>query len=258
VPVLVLDTELIDKEFTTRQLSHISYYFDNNVGVPMGITEKDIINGTFVIDAVKLERLNRAKEIQKNIPFFHVCVGSSGPMTIRNIMLQFYYQMKSYVPQDRQDAGIPACFFIFDWLKPSSYLQEGAARGRTQEHQVIGDVTEMLKSTARDLSVPLLAMTQTGRSDKADAKESDIRGMQTEIAQFDRVVQYCDAFMWLQTLSDSAVKKIGKGNGDKVIRFPYVRGGPGSISGIIFHYYGHYLTFRENDFHRNLARNDED
>lgn len=144
-PILYIDTEMDTEEDVRPRLWAIL----------SGVDEEDIITGMYITEPWKVERVEKAKEVLKNIPFYHVYMPNYSPAQV--VSLARKYHVKH---------NIQAIFF--DYIKLPQDNNTGL-----QEYQLLGQILGRLKDVAGELKIPLLTAAQMNRSGIHIEKDED-------------------------------------------------------------------------------------
>jgi len=166
MPVLILDTEMSTREQQFRILASLS-----------GITERDIKNGTYVEDPLKVEAVNGAVKILESGLILHKYYPDFTPEGVASLTRKYHHQF-----------GV-GCL-IFDYIKlPDADLQ---MIGNVKEHQALGYLCVALKNLAGQLQIPVITAAQIGRM---GANKSHVTA--ADFADSDRILRYANTLLGL-------------------------------------------------------------
>ncbi len=135
-PILYLDTEMDTAEDVRPRIWAII----------SGVDEDDITTGMYLSDPFKKNRVEIAKEVLKNTPFYHAYIPNYNAS-----------QVVSLVRKHHIKNGIKAVFF--DYIKMPQQYDSGL-----KEYQLLGQILGKLKDLAGELKIPLITAAQMNRS----------------------------------------------------------------------------------------------
>ena len=254
LPVLFIDTEQTEDEYRVNYLANLSYFYDTKKKQHLGISTRDISNGSFATDEYLAKAIDVAKKKINTNQLFHYYMGEPSIDAVKSVVSRFCHYAEEVVSKEDILLHRASCVIFYDWMKTSASMQAGAPRTRNQEFQVMGDFADALSIIAKKHRVPVIAFAQNNREDKKDIKESEADSYKSEIVQFDRVAHYCHAFMWLADMQEKTQDRIGKQNGNKLMRVTLNRHGATNTFGICYYMLGNFAHFKETQTLKQLLK----
>ena len=189
IPVLMLDTEMSKEDHLNRILAGLS-----------GMEINYIATGKFAHSAIDTEKLERASEKLKNIPYEYISIaGKSFEETI-SIMRRWIAQTVGFDENGRTND----CMIIYDYLK---LMTSDSISSSLQEFQVLGFQITSLHNFCVQYDCPCLSFVQLNR-DGITKESTDV------VSGSDRLIWLCTSFSIFKSKSEEEVARHGSGLAD--------------------------------------------
>ena len=214
VPVLMLDTEMSDKEQEMRLLSHLS-----------AVPERFILSGEFTQNPEARERVQTALDLIENGVFYHKYYPG---YTVEGL--------KSIVRKYHALHGIGT--FFFDYIKTPETMSSNLMK----EYQLLGNITQGLKDLAGMLKIPVVAGAQMKRGDSGTPKSLYNKD---DFADSDRILRYANSGLALAMKSQKEYEEEGKQCGTHRLQILAARGGGETYHGVDLDCHFPTLTIRQ-------------
>jgi|TARA_B100000085_G_scaffold281397_1_gene307887 replicative DNA helicase len=206
IPVLVLDTEMSKKDHWNRMLACLS-----------GVETKRISTGKFTENEIEKEKVTKAAEELKTIPYHYINISGQPFENILGIMRKWIYQHVGF----DENGETNDCAIIYDYLK---LMDSSAISSNVAEFQVLGFQITKLHNFMVKYDVPCLAFVQLNR-DGITKETTDV------ISGSDRLVWLCTSFSIFKRKSDEEMAEDNIRNGDRKIVTVETRHGEGMQDG---------------------------
>ncbi len=214
IPVLMVDTEMSDKEQEMRLLSHLS-----------AVPERIILNGSFAKNPEARERVETALDrIESGVLHHKYYPG----YTVEGL--------KSIVRKYHALHGIGA--FFFDYIKTPETMSSNLMK----EYQLLGNITQGLKDLAGALKIPVVAGAQMKRGDSGTPKSLYNKD---DFADSDRILRYANSGLALAMKSQKEYEEEGKQCGTHRLQILAARGGGETFHGVDLECHFPTLTIRQ-------------
>jgi replicative DNA helicase len=195
IPVLYLDTEMSIEDQLNRVLASIS-----------GVEINKIATGKFGNNFASKEKVEKAAQYLKNIPYHYISIAGQPFENILNIMKRWIYQHVGFDETGRTKD----CLIIYDYLK---LMSSSGINASMQEYQVLGFQITQLHNFCVKYDVPCLSFVQLNR--------------ENEVAQSDRLIWLCTSFTKFEKKSDEEIADDGDQNGNRKLDVQMSRHGSG-------------------------------
>jgi len=169
IPVLMLDTEMSKEDHLNRMLASIS-----------GVSINRIATGKFTESKIESEKVIKAAQKLKDIPYHYISIAGQSFENILSIMRKWIYQYVGFDENGRTND----CAIIYDYLKLMS--SEGI-NASMQEYQVLGFQITKLHNFCVKYDVPCLSFVQLNR-DGITKESTDV------VSGSDRLIWLCTSF----------------------------------------------------------------
>lgn len=165
IPVLFVDTEMIKDEQLDRCIAGMT-----------GISLTDVENGGYRGDEKEINKVKKALNKLKEIPFYHKEVYGKPFEEILSVIRRWILKDVGF----NEDGKIKDCLVIYDYFK----LMSDEKLEKMQEYQALGFQVSQLTDFCKEYQFPCLSFVQINR-DGINKESSDI------IAQSDRLLWLC-------------------------------------------------------------------
>jgi replicative DNA helicase len=206
IPVLMLDTEMSKEDHLNRMLASLS-----------GVEINKISTGKFSESEIDKEKINKAGEKLKNIPYHYISIAGQSFENILSIMRKWIYQHVGF-----DDNGkVKDCLIVYDYLKLMS--SEGI-NNSMQEYQVLGFQITKLHNFCVKYDVPCLSFVQLNR-DGITRESTDV------VSGSDRLIWLCTSFSIFKLKSEEEIAEDRIENGNRKLVPVVARHGSGLDDG---------------------------
>jgi hypothetical protein len=188
IPVLMLDTEMKKNDQLYRSWAGLSR-------VPIG----EIETGQFGQSREKLEKVKKAKEYIKKIPYYHKRIGGKDFDEVLSIARRWIYQ---HVGFDESGKTKPH-LIIYDYFK----LMNSDVLDKMKEYEALGYQISKFHDFCNDYDSPVFSFVQVNR-DGITKDTSDI------ISQSDRLLWLCISASAWKAKSPEEIAEDGVDNGN--------------------------------------------
>lgn len=192
-PVLYIDNEMSADEMAVRRTSMIT-----------GLKSNDFMLGSIFDDNGKNPLVTKCFSETAKDRFYYCQAGSLGREGIRNIIREFHHKhvgtfYKEWAGKSYKFSN-PA-LIIFDWIKVP---MEG---GTEQEFQKLGHLCSLLKDTAREVDIPIIAAGQNNRKALGRDPIDFINEPENMIAGSDRISHFVTTLCLLRNIQKVELDK---------------------------------------------------
>lgn len=206
IPVLMLDTEMSKEDHLNRMLASLS-----------GVEINRISTGKFSESEIEKEKINKAAEQLKSIPYHYISIAGQSFENILSIMRKWIYQHVGFDENGR----VKDCLVIYDYLKLMS--SEGI-NNAMQEYQVLGFQITKLHNFCVKYDVPCLSFVQLNR-DGITRESTDV------VSGSDRLIWLCTSFSIFKLKSEEEIAEDRIENGNRKLVPIVARHGSGLDDG---------------------------
>jgi replicative DNA helicase len=206
IPVLMLDTEMSKEDHLNRMLASLS-----------GVEINRISTGKFSESEIEKEKINKAAEQLKTIPYHYISIAGQSFENILSIMRKWIYQHVGFDENGR----VKDCLVIYDYLKLMS--SEGI-NNAMQEYQVLGFQITKLHNFCVKYDVPCLSFVQLNR-DGITRESTDV------VSGSDRLIWLCTSFSIFKLKSEEEIAEDRIENGNRKLVPVVARHGSGLDDG---------------------------
>lgn len=190
IPVLMLDTEMSKEDHLNRMLANVS-----------GVDINKISTGKFTENPLEKEKVEKAAEKLKEIPYHYISIAGQPFENILAIMRKWIYQHVGF-----DEAGVTNdCLIVYDYLKLMG--SEGISSSM-QEYQVLGFQITQLHNFMVKYDVPCLSFVQLNR-DGITKESTDV------VSGSDRLIWLCTSFSIFKMKSEEEVAEDRVENGNR-------------------------------------------
>ena len=190
IPVLMLDTEMSKEDHLNRMLANVS-----------GVDINKISTGKFTENPLEKEKVEKAAEKLKEIPYHYISIAGQPFENILAIMRKWIYQHVGF-----DEAGVTNdCLIVYDYLKLMG--SEGISSSM-QEYQVLGFQITQLHNFMVKYDVPCLSFVQLNR-DGITKESTDV------VSGSDRLIWLCTSFSIFKMKSEEEVAEDRIENGNR-------------------------------------------
>jgi replicative DNA helicase len=190
IPVLMLDTEMSKEDHLNRMLANLS-----------GVDINKISTGKFTENPLEKEKVEKAAEKLKEIPYHYISIAGQPFENILAIMRKWIYQHVGF-----DEAGVTNdCLIVYDYLKLMG--SEGISSSM-QEYQVLGFQITQLHNFMVKYDVPCLSFVQLNR-DGITKESTDV------VSGSDRLIWLCTSFSIFKMKSEEEVAEDRVENGNR-------------------------------------------
>lgn len=209
IPVLIIDTEMEDKDIMPRMLANISEVEINNI-------EK----GMFAQNDFMKNAVNNAANKLENMEIYHKYLPGSSFEEIMTIIRRWVYSEVGINP----DGKANDCLIIYDYFK----IMNIGDLSDIAEFQALGLQINSLTDFCKKYGIPCMSFVQLNR-DGIDKESTAV------ISQSDRLLWACNSFSIFKDKTAEEMEKDGWSNGNKkIITLKSRYGGE--------HVYGQYVS----------------
>ena len=206
IPVLMLDTEMSKEDHLNRMLASIS-----------GVEINRISTGKFSENELEKEKIRKAAEELKNIPYHYISIAGQSFENILSIMRKWIYQ---YVGFD-DNGRTKDCLIVYDYLK---LMGSESISNAMQEYQVLGFQITKLHNFCVKYDVPCLSFVQLNR-DGITRESTDV------VSGSDRLIWLCTSFSIFKLKSEEEIADDNIQNGNRKLVPVVARHGSGLDDG---------------------------
>ena len=206
IPVLMLDTEMSKEDHLNRILAGLS-----------GMEINDIATGKFTQSAIDTEKLQRASEKLKDIPYEYISIAGKSFEETLSIMRRWIAQTVGFDENGRTND----CMIIYDYLK---LMTSDSISSSLQEYQVLGFQITSLHNFCVQYDCPCLSFVQLNR-DGITKESTDV------VSGSDRLIWLCTSFSIFKNKSEEEVAEDGPENGNRKLVPLVARHGSGLSDG---------------------------
>ena len=234
MPVLYLDTEMVQRDHWSRLLP--------NIGVSLGIkvTINELETGKYAANEFKKKKIREGAAHLKTAPFYYLNVSGKPFEEVISIMRRWVTKVVGCDETGKRND----CLIIYDYLK---MMSGDGLNDSMKEYQVLGFMTTTLHNFAVRADVPVLTMTQLNRDGIDDESSGVISGS-------DRILNLVTNFTIYKVKSDEEMADIGVEHGNRKLVPICARHGeglqPGDYINVIFD--GKYGRIIEGETKNNL------
>ena len=190
IPVLMLDTEMSKEDHLNRMLANVS-----------GVDINKISTGKFTENPLEKEKVEKAADKLKEIPYHYISIAGQSFENILAIMRKWIYQHVGF-----DEAGVTNdCLIVYDYLKLMG--SEGISSSM-QEYQVLGFQITQLHNFMVKYDVPCLSFVQLNR-DGITKESTDV------VSGSDRLIWLCTSFSIFKMKSEEEVAEDKVENGNR-------------------------------------------
>lgn len=190
IPVLMLDTEMSKEDHLNRMLANLS-----------GVDINKISTGKFTENPLEKEKVEKAADKLKEIPYHYISIAGQSFENILAIMRKWIYQHVGF-----DEAGVTNdCLIVYDYLKLMG--SEGISSSM-QEYQVLGFQITQLHNFMVKYDVPCLSFVQLNR-DGITKESTDV------VSGSDRLIWLCTSFSIFKMKSEEEVAEDKVENGNR-------------------------------------------
>ena len=202
IPVLMLDTEMSKEDHLNRMLANLS-----------GVDINKISTGKFTENPLEKEKVEKAADKLKEIPYHYISIAGQSFENILAIMRKWIYQHVGF-----DEAGVTNdCLIVYDYLKLMG--SEGISSSM-QEYQVLGFQITQLHNFMVKYDVPCLSFVQLNR-DGITKESTDV------VSGSDRLIWLCTSFSIFKMKSEEEVAEDKVENGNRKLVPVVARHGEG-------------------------------
>lgn len=202
IPVLMLDTEMDNKDHIHRILANLS-----------GVEINEIAKGKFANDVDKKEKVLAAAKKLEAMPYYYVNVSGKPFDQILNIIKRWTF----HTVQTDDNGVTNDCLVIYDYLK---LMTSDSISSNIQEYQALGFQITNLHNLCVKLDIPCLSFVQLNR-DGINKESADA------VSGSDRLIWLCTSFTIFKVKSEEEIAEDGVKNGDRKLVPVASRHGPG-------------------------------
>ena len=190
IPVLMLDTEMSKEDHLNRMLANLS-----------GVDINKISTGKFTENPLEKEKVEKAAEKLKEIPYHYISIAGQPFENILAIMRKWIYQHVGF-----DESGVTNdCLIVYDYLKLMG--SEGISSSM-QEYQVLGFQITQLHNFMVKYDVPCLSFVQLNR-DGITKESTDV------VSGSDRLIWLCTSFSIFKMKSEEEIAEDKVENGNR-------------------------------------------
>lgn len=238
IPVLVLDTEMSKEDHFNRIIANLS-----------GVEINKISTGKFSENQIEKEKVNKAKEEIKGIPYHYISIAGQSFENILSLMRKWIYQHVGF----NENGTTNDCLIVYDYLK---LMGSEGITASMQEFQVLGFQITKLHNFMVKYDAACLAFVQLNR-DGITKESTDV------VSGSDRLIWLCTSFSIFKMKSDEEMATDGAENGNRKLVPVVARHGEGLDDGdyVSMKMFGKFGKIEEghtrNEIHNNARSREQ-
>jgi len=190
IPVLMLDTEMSKEDHLNRMLANLS-----------GVEINKISTGKFSENEIDKEKINKAAQTLKDIPYHYISIAGQTFENILSIIRKWIYQHVGFDENGRTKD----CLIVYDYLK---LMGSESISNAMQEYQVLGFQITKLHNFCVKYDIPCLSFVQLNR-DGITKESTDV------VSGSDRLIWLCTSFSIFKLKSEEEIADDSVQNGNR-------------------------------------------